>query len=650
VEPDPVWIVLSAGVRLAADLYMPDGDGPFAVLLEALPYRKDDLTASYRPEYRRLVAEGRFVVCRVDLRGTGSSEGDATDEYPASEQRDLAEVIDWLAAQPWSNGRVGMFGTSYSGFNSIQMACEQPPALGAICAIYATDDRYTDDVHYMGGALRAVDLVDYCHYMTPMNALPPVPAVFGDGWRDEWRRRVGRMEPWVLTWLRHQRDGAYWRHGSLRPGYERITCATMLVGGWADGYRNNSLRTFAALRCPKSLLMGPWSHMSTETARPGPRIDLVPEMIRWFGRWLRDEDTGVESEPPIRLFVRHATRPEPDLAHHEGVWRYEPAWPLERSRALVLAPGGSGVDELHVRPDVGVRAWISCAGHLPWGQSQDLREDDAWSLTYDWPVVGGPLEILGHPCVRMRLRADAAVASLSAKLEDVFPDGTSALVTRGFLNLTHRTSSAEPASLPVDEGVEVGVEMEAASYVFPPGHRVRLALAGTDWPNTWPPPTPVALTVERSSIRLELPGVDGPGPVPEPPPLRPPTAADTRDDSAADTDGAAPIWRLEHDVLARCSRAVIDHGGTSKGTHGARVTDRYEGQVEVSLLDPGRSSASARCRFEIAWPEVTCAADARMEIASDAERFEVTIDLEVTEDGLPFVCRHWAESIGRDLL
>jgi predicted acyl esterase len=458
------------------------------------------------------------------------------------------------------------------------------------------------------------------------------------------------MEPWVLTWLRHQRDGAYWRHGSLRPAYERITCATMLVGGWADGYRNNSLRTFEALRCPKSLLMGPWSHMSTETALPGPHIDLVPEMIRWFGCWLRDEETGVDREPPMRLFVRHATRPEPDLAQHEGVWRYEPAWPLERSRPLVLTVDGAGADELAVRPDVGVRAWISCAGHLPWGQSQDLREDDAWSLTYDWPVESGPLEILGYPCVRVRLRSDAPIASLSAKLEDVFPDGTSALVTRGFLNLTHRNGSTEPSPLPVDEDVEVGVELEAGSYVFPAGHRVRLALAGTDWPNTWPPPTPVTLTVERSSVCLELQSVDGPGPMQEPPPLRVPARHDQPDDNNEGADSTALLWRLEHDVLARCSRAVVDHGGVSKGAHGAKVTDRYEGQVEVSLRDPGRSSASARCRFEIAWPDVTCAADARMDIVSDAERFEVSIDLELTEDGRPFTTRHWTESIGRDLL
>ena len=222
-----------------------------------------------------------------------------------------------------------MFGTSYSGFNSIQMACERPPALGAICAIYATDDRYTDDVHYMGGALRAVDLVDYCHYMTPMNALPPVPAVFGEGWRDEWRRRVEQMEPWMLTWLRHQRDGSYWRHGSLRPGYERITCATMLVGGWADGYRNNSFRTFAALQCPKSLLMGPWSHMSTATRaprpphRPRPRDDPLVRPLaarRRHGRRPRTADPRSSSATP------------PDRS---------PTWPTTRACGATSRPGRS---------------------------------------------------------------------------------------------------------------------------------------------------------------------------------------------------------------------------------------------------------------------------------------------------------------------
>jgi predicted acyl esterase len=279
-------------------------------VLEANPYRMDDLTASYAGEYERLCREGGLAVARLDVRGTGSSEGIAEDEYTRAEHDDVVETIAWLAAQDWSNGRVGMYGTSWSGFNSLQVACLRPPALGAICAIYASDDRYTDDVHYMGGILKAVDLVDWELYMAACNALPPVPAVFGDGWRDAWAERL-EQEPWLLGWLVRQRDGPYWRHGSLRPGYERIACPTLLVGGWADGYRNNTLRTFAALRCEKRLLVGPWSHMSPATSLPGPQLDLVPELVRWFGRWLREDENGLDREPPIRLFVRRSTRRGP---------------------------------------------------------------------------------------------------------------------------------------------------------------------------------------------------------------------------------------------------------------------------------------------------------------------------------------------------
>ena len=212
-----VRLPMADGVELAATLYLPDADrGPQPCLLEALPYRKDDLTSSYAESYRRLRDEFGYAVCRVDVRGTGSSSGDPTDEYPEAEQSDLVEVIAWLADQDWCDGNVGMWGTSYSGFNSLQIAAERPPALKAVCAIYSSDDRWTDDVHWRGGALRLVDLVDYDHYMTPMTVLPPVPAVWGDGWRDEWRRRLETVEPWMLTWLRENRDGPYWRHGSLR--------------------------------------------------------------------------------------------------------------------------------------------------------------------------------------------------------------------------------------------------------------------------------------------------------------------------------------------------------------------------------------------------------------------------------------------------
>ena len=616
------WIPLADGTRLAARIWLPDAL-PAAVLLEALPYRMDDLTSSYASEYERLCAEGGFAVARVDLRGTGSSDGIATDEYPPHELDDLAETVAWLAAQEWSTGRVGMFGTSYSGFNSLQLACERPPALGAVAAIYATDDRYTDDVHYTGGALRGLDLLDYVLYMAAMNVLPPVPAVYGKGWRDAWRERVKRAEPWLLRWLEEQTDGSYWRHGSLRPGYERIACPTLLVGGWADGYRNNTFRTFEALRAPKRLLVGPWSHMSPATSLPGPHVDLVPELCRWFGRWLRDELNGVDAEPPIAVFVRRSTRPAPDLAEVRGEWRAEEGWPLARATPLELRPEPpEGTDELRVEGDVGTTAWISCAGRLPWGQPSDQRQDDARSLTYEWEPLEEELEILGHPSLAVRVETAAPVAYLSVKLCDVFPDGTSALVTRGLLNLAHRRSSTEPQRL--DGPAEIELELEATSWTFERGHRIRLSLAGSDWPNIWPPPSAEPLSLDRSTLVLTLPAVPPGGagrPGFAPPPPREPEVEQQ------------VTWVVERDVLARETRARIGHGAAYDAEHGARVDERYEGTIAVSPHDPAHGSAHATSAYRIAWPEAECAATAELDLRSDAAAYHVTVTVTAEADG-----------------
>jgi predicted acyl esterase len=619
MEHRRAWIPMADGTRLAARLWLPD-EQPAAVLLEALPYRMDDLTASYSSEYVRLCEEGGFAVARVDLRGTGSSEGTATDEYPPQEQADLAEVIAWLAEREWSTGRVGMWGTSYSGFNSIQLAVERPPALGAICAIYATDDRYTDDVHYTGGAVRALDLVDYVLYMAAITVLPPVPSVFGDGWREEWLRRIEGCEPWLLRWLEEQEDGPYWRHGSLRPGYERISCPTMLVGGWADGYRNNTFRTFEALRCPKRLLVGPWSHMSTATSLPGPHIDLVPELIRWFGRWLRDEENGVDEEPPIQVFVRRSTRPEPDLAEMRGEWRSEPGWPLERSTVEGLRPEWDGSDELAIEGDVGTSAWISCAGQLPWGQPSDQREDDARSLTYEWGPFEEPVEILGHAVLRAAVTPSVPVAYLSAKLCDVFPDGTSALVTRGLVNLAREPSA------------EIGLELEATSWVFEPGHVIRLSLAGADWPNIWPPPHAGTLTI--AEVTFELPVVDGP-PVTEPPALASPPPKEP-----SEPGGPPTTWTIERDVLGRETRCVISHGSDYEAEEVARVEERYEGAVGVSTRDPGEAWARATARYVSRWPEAEVVTEARLDFRSDAEAYHVVVEVIAADLGEGGIGRH----------
>lgn len=619
------WIAMGDGVRLAARLFLP-ARLPAAVLLEALPYRMDDLTASYASEYERLCDEFGFAVCRLDLRGTGSSEGLLLDEYLPQEQADLCEVIAWLAGQEWSNGNVGMYGTSWSGFNSLQVAMERPPALGAIASIYASDDRYTDDVHYMGGILKALDLVDWELYMAACNALPPVPAVFGDGWREEWAKRL-EVEPWLLRWLEEQADGPYWRQGSLRPGYERIACPTLLVAGWADGYTNIAFRALERMRCPLRVVVGPWAHMSTATSIPGPHIDLVPELARWFGRWLRAERNGIDEEPRLAVFARCSTRPARDVAEMRGEWRSEPAWPPERLRERTLHhPDGNGLEDVEVVGDVGVAAWISCAGKPPWGLPGDQRDDDTRSLTYDWPLAE-ELELLGHPRLRLRVIAQHPVCFLSARLCDVFEDGASALVSRGVLNLAHRNGHG--ALEPLEPGVptEVELELEATSWTFEAGHSLRLALAGADWPNTWPPPQGGSLAVERGSVQLLLPVLEGP-PVAVPPRFEPPPAREG-DESDGD-DGPPVVERVESNETE--TRVATAYGSDYEGLFSARIEERYEGEVGVDRHDPGRAWVRASSRYRIAWPEATVVTEARLDLRSSAEAYDVVLEVVAEEE------------------
>lgn len=630
MEQRRAFVTVADGTRLAARLWLPD-TLPAPVVLEALPYRMDDLTASYGSEYERLCEEGGLAVCRLDIRGTGSSQGIAVDEYTAAEHDDLCEVIAWLAAQEWSNGRVGMFGTSWSGFNALQVACLRPPALQAIVPIYASDDRYTDDVHYMGGALKAVDLVDWVLYMAACNLLPPVPAVVGDGWREAWKQRVEQTEPWLLRWLDEQSDGPYWRHGSVRPGYDRIACPTMLVAGWADGYTNIALRGFERLTCPKRLILGPWAHMSPHTSLPGPRIDLVPEMIRWFQRWLRDDDNGIDAEPPIAVFARRSTRPAPDLAEARGEWRAEETWPPARLREHVLRPPGAGPDRIAGRGDVGRAAWISCAGRPPWGQPDDQRKDDALSLVYEWEPLSEDLDVMGHPRVRLTVTSPVPVAYVSARLCDVFPDGTSALTSRGLLNLTHRAGHEQPLALEPGVPTEVEIELEATSWIFEAGHRVRLALAASDWPNIWPPPHPDPLMVASESVELALPVLHGPSGLPAPA-LPPPRGEDV---CAPAADGAQPpvVWRFEDDVLAREARAVTAYGSTYDGPFEAHIEELYEGSVGVSTEDPGHAWARGRARYRVSWPEADVRTEATLELRSDAGAYHVVVDVLAEEIG-----------------
>jgi putative CocE/NonD family hydrolase len=681
------------GVHLAATLYLPDGANPAApapCLLEALPYRKDDVTASYTPEYVRFAAEFGYAVARVDVRGTGSSGGIALDEYHPQELADLHEVIAWLAAQPWCTGAVGMFGTSWSGFNSLQMACRRPPALKAVVAAFASDDRWSDDVHYMGGALRLLDLVDYPLYMVALNGLPPVPALT-DGepgaWRREWARRVTSSPPWLITWLEQQADGPYWRHGSVRaspgpdggrgtPSFERIGCPTMLIAGWADGYRNISFRAVRALSAqgtPVRLLLGPWAHGSPSSTAPGPFVDHVPLMARWWDRWLRDVPNGVDAEPPITVFVRGYAPPQPDAAAWPGRWQARDLASLDSGRDVELPFTDGRLYGAAVRGsvaayqpvlDVGTTAWNSCAGSQPWGQPADQTPDDARSLCLEFDVEPGTV-VLGHPRLRLRVRPDDPVTFVSAKLSMVPASGRpSLLLSRGLLNLAYAGGdTTAPRPCPPGEWLDVELELEATGFELPPPaagdgdgagpYRLRLALACADWPNTVAPPgTWSQVDLAASALLLPVPA-PALGDVADLPPSGGPTAPGAEGDATtADGDGKPGtlpvVWRHGQEVLARLTWAEVDHGSRSEAGFGSRCAEHYTGRVEVEAAT-GRQRATARSRYEIEWPQASVASEARLDLQADGETFDVRVELDVLDGGTLLAARRWRRRIPRNL-
>jgi hypothetical protein len=301
---------------------------------------------------------------------------------------------------------------------------------------------------------------------------------------------------------------------------------------------------------------------------------------------------------------------------------------------------------------VGWTAWISCAGYLPWGQPQDQRPDEIWSLCYDWQPLEEEVDILGHPVLEVTVTSSVPVAYLSAKLCDVFPDGTSALVTRGMLNLAHRDSSGSPTPVQPGVPVRVRIPLEVTSWTFDAGHTIRLDLAGMDWPNAWSPPEPCTLSIDRASAVLTLPVMDGPSPSPETPSFAPPRSAAIEEATGTPGGGkgATLVWRVEHDVLGRETRAVTETSGWTEARDDVpRFYERYAGVTAVSTTDPGAGRAEGLAKLVIEYPEATVESIAWHTLRSDRDAYHLDLHLRVLEDGEERWTRDWTQTFPRDL-
>ncbi|CAN5535293.1 CocE/NonD family hydrolase [soil metagenome] len=654
-----LWIPLSDGTRLAARVWMPADarDNPIPAILEYLPYRLTDGTNERDALQHPYFAGHGYASVRVDMRGSGNSTGIMYDEYLKQEQDDALEILAWLAAQPWCDGNVGIIGISWGGFNGLQIAARRPPELKAVITLCSTDDRYADDVHYIGGCLSAADQLSWASTMLLYNAKPPLPWIVGEDWREIWFDRMDRTPPWIDAWMTHQRRDEFWQHGSICEDYSEVECPVFAVGGWSDGYTNAIMRMLKHLPRPRKGLIGPWAHAYPEIARPGPQIGFLQECLRWWDRWLKGIDTGVESDSMLRAWMPDALVPAPDYEAWPGRWVAEEEWPSVRVFPMNLHLGAdgrlasdpTGSQSLAVPGSLlhGKHAGHWCPYGAPGDYPIDQRQEDALCRTFDSEPLAEAVEILGYPELHLRITADKPQALLAARLCDVWPDGRSTLITRGLLNLTHRDSHEHPEPLEPGQEYDVTLKLNAAAWSLPPGHRLRLALSSTYWPWAWPSPEPVAMTIESGEqARLDLPvrpQLDIEDPV---------SFAEPETATPAEVDRVSPPerdWTIAFDPITGRQSITIDDRQAKRYVD-QDLEIRTASRIDWSIRDGDPLSAANT--VENSWHARRGNWDVRVQtrstLSADQEHFHITTLVEAFEGETRVSTRTHSNRIPRD--
>jgi uncharacterized protein len=668
-EHTDVRIPLPDGSSLSARLWLPGGSLEHAVpaIVEYIPYRKRDFTAGRDARMHPYFAGHGYACLRIDLRGSGDSDGVLEDEYLEQELQDGVEALRWIARQPWCSGRIGMIGKSWGGFNGLQIAARRPPELAAVVSVCSSDDRYTDDVHYMGGCLLA-DNLSWASVMFAYNSCPPDPVVVGEKWRSLWHARLRDSGLWLDTWLQHQRRDDYWRHASICEAYEGVRCPVLLVSGWADGYSNAVLRMLEHLRVPRLGLIGPWGHRYPHEGMPGPAIGFLQECLRWWGRYLRDEDTGIEREPMLRAWMQDSVPPITSYEVRPGRWVAEGTWPSRHIKERIyelglgqLTPVPAG--RLTPRPadpteevpmsiqsplSVGLFAGKWCSFSATPDLPLDQREEDGGALVFDSLPLGEALEILGAPVLDAEVSVDQPIAMLAARLSDVAPDDQATRITFGLLNLTHYEGNERPQALVPGRRYRIRLQLNDVAQVFPRGHRLRLSVSTSYWPVAWPPPRPVCLTVHTTSSHFILPEraprpAEDEGVSFEPPESAPPLAMTVRQPRAYE-------WVVTRDLARDRSRLeVIKDEGAYRLDDidlevGRKTVERYE--YRGNDFGSVRGEATTTMAFRRGdWDVKT---HTRTVLRSDATHFYINAQIDAFEGERRIFAENYYRVIERD--
>ena len=660
-EHRTVWIPMSDGVRLAARMWLPEmaGTAPVPAIIEYLPYRRGDGTVS-RDMLNQPYLSGHGYAClRIDIRGSGDSDGLFEDEYSVQEQLDCIEAIAWIAAQPWCSGNVGMWGISWGGFNALQVAARRPPALKAIVTVCSTDDRYADDTHYMGGALLLGNL-NWGSAMFAIASQPPDPEVVGADWEATWRQRLEAIPHLVPIWTGHQRRDAYWRQGSVCEDYGAIDCAVFAVGGWADGYTNAIPRLIEHLDCPKLGLIGPWAHAYPHIAAPGPAIGFLQESLRWWDHWLKGADTGIMDEPLLRAWMNEPMRPASHYDVLPGRWVGDTAWPpkgrrmrrchLGEAGLLTDAPTVAAPVRIATAQSAGMAAGAWCPYGYPGDLPSDQRLDDGEAVCWDSAPLTEDIEVLGAPVVTARLSTDRPNALLIARLSLLAPDGAATRLSNGVLNLTHRDGHADPAPLEPGTAYEVRVRLNDIGQRVPAGWRLRLALQNAYWPTVWPSPQAVALMLDPQASHLDLPLRNHD---PDAPPMRP--FAPPESSPPAETECLRPASRARRAEvdLTDAGLTVIsmkDRGAERDVASSMVKTNRGHETYAIRRDDPLSARAEMRWHTGLERGDWSIRTETVTVQTATATTFHIVSRLDAWSGDRQIFSREWTHEVARDLV
>jgi putative CocE/NonD family hydrolase len=658
-EIEHCWIPMTDGTRLSARLWLPQtqGNHPTPAIIEYIPYRKRDMVRLRDERNHPVFARHGYACIRVDMRGSGDSEGLMADMYSPEEISDGLGVIQWVAEQDWCNGKIGMMGTSWGGTSSLQMASLRPDPLKAIIAVCATDDRFNDDIHHMGGCL-LTDTLEWGATLPAILASPPNPETVGPNWREMWQERLDRSTFPLENWIRHETRDAYWRHGSVSENLENISCPMLLVGGWVDRYSNTVMNLLSRSHNPSWGIVGPWGHHYPDAAAPGPGINFQAEALRWWDRWLCGRQNGIEEEPRLRVWRQEYVSPHNKVHERPGSWIAENQWPSTNvtPRTYLLGSGSLSdsskvgraktafvPNSLRTGSASGDTGYFGRDGGLP----LDQREDDALSLVFDTQPLESPIDILGHAVVNVALEVDQPVAALVVRLNDVAPDGTSSRVTFGICNLSLDQDGVEDQGAKPDAPRTVEIQLPNTAYRFGEGHRIRLAFSTSYWPMIWPAPKLVRMTLHPKQTRLSLPCRQTD--LPESAVVLP---------TDPESEAPSPKARMEGAPLDRWSRHDIVTGTIRTGWHQPLTRIAFneialefafetEAEFQITPDEPNSASSEFRHRLQFTRSGSVIEVISTAKLQSSVSDYHIFGRLEVWENDALVFEREWQPVISR---